>query len=63
MISDGYGDGLYLIWSLEVGTWHLARTLRTKVRIDPEMNTQARNTKRREDVGVSVSVNSEPKKR
>lgn len=27
--------------------WQLARTLRTKVRIDPEMNTQAKYEKKR----------------
>ena len=42
IFRDGYGDGLCRFWIRR-----LARTLRTKVRIDPEMNTQAKYEKKR----------------
>jgi len=42
IFRDGYGDGLCRFWIRRLG-----RTLRTKVRIDPEMNTQAKYEKKR----------------
>ena len=57
MMGMVYGDGLCRFWIRR-----LERTLRTKVRIDPEMNTQAKYEKKRCRCDESESVPKAVKK-